>query len=361
MTFCTMDSLFSITSMDTQIEYWNQKINYLQNSPLILWYAQEQKESKPMLPAHVKRPFSMLHAFRLSALVFLTSSQGFSEQSLVELENRAGRSDKATYRNFTNNPRLTKCMKRFIAPHLLPEDHPAKTAMDEIFAKSGVIRNEKTVQKAGFKIFKSQKKSFIRVLKHPLLEGYLLKVYLDTENNIPRGSPGWKRLTMRCVVAKKIKEIIERHNIKRFIVADKWVYPLPQSKSTPRSAQPLVLLVKDMQIFNTRDSKKAWMKKAGYRTVRELYTIFSRGYGSAFLAGNLPYTHSGKFAFIDTEFGKRHLPMDRLQRHFAPNVRRYWQSLLHRRSKGCEMPFPGTQVFTMAPHREQTELPMEVN
>ena len=103
------------------------------------------------------------------------------------------------------------------------------------------------------------------------------------------------------------------------------------------------------------------MKKAGYRTVRELYTIFSRGYGSAFLAGNLPYTHSGKFAFIDTEFGKRHLPMDRLQRHFAPNVRRYWQSLLHRRSKGCEMPFPGTQVFTMAPHREQTELPMEVN
>ena len=227
--------------------------------------------------------------------------------------------------------------------------------MDAIFAKSGVIRDEKSVQKAGFRIFKSQKKSFIRVLKHPLLEGYLLKVYLDTERNIPKGSPGWKRLAMRCVVAQKIKTLIARHKITRFIVADKWVYPVPPSKKSARTAQPLVLIVKDMQIYNTQDSQKAWREKAGYRTVRELYTIFGRGYGSAFLAGNLPYTRTGKFAFIDTEFGRRHLPLDGLQRHFAPSVGRYWKSLLLRRPKCCG------PVVLMSTHEEQPELRMMVN
>lgn len=298
-----------------------------------------------MLAAFPKRPFSAFSRSNWVPLLgcmtaILFSAQGFSENtgghtpSTIEWSNRDRASSGSIYPNFTNNPRFTKRLKRFIAPHLLPKDHPTKAAMDEIFAKAGVMRNEKTVREAGFTIFKSQKKSYIRVLKHPLLKGYLLKVYLDTERNIPGGSPGWKRLTMRCVVAKKIKELIAKHKIKRFIVADKWVYPLPREKKSSRRAQPLVLIVKNMNIYNASGSKAAWKNKAGYKTVRELYTIFSRGYGSAYLAGNLPYTHDGKFAFIDTEFGKRHLPMERLQRHFAPNVGRYWQSLLHHRSKG---------------------------
>jgi hypothetical protein len=308
----------------------------------ILWliYGEVQvlMESKCMLPETV--PSARQHhpsiivgwmtALLLSSTL-LPSAYGWSEQ-------QRSAANEYYYPNFADNPYLTKRMQRCIRPYLLPSDHPARAAMDQIFAKPGVIRNTKTVKAAGFTIFHSQKKSFIRVLKHPLLNGYLLKVYLDTERNVPKGSPGWKRLTMRCIVAEKIKSIIAKHKIQNFIVADKWVYPLPQKKGKRRTIQPVVLLVKDMQIYGTRGAKQAW-KKAGYRTARELFTIFHRGYGSAFLAGNLPYTRSGKFAFIDTEFGKRDIPMIHLQRYFSSKVRGYWQKLLYR-SKGC-----GSQYF----------------
>jgi hypothetical protein len=242
-------------------------------------------------------------------------------------------------------------MKHYIGPYLLPLDHPAKAAMDQIFSHPGVIKNVKTLKDAGFIIFRSQKKSYIRVLKHPLLKGYLLKIYLDTENHIPKGSPGWKRLTTRCVVAEKVKAIIARHKMKSFVVADKWVYPVPLSKKASSRVQPLVLIVKDMNIYNSAKSAEAWAKRASYQTARELFYIFNRGYGSAYLAGNLPYTHDGKFAFIDTEFDKRRIPMIHMQRYFSPKVRRCWQSMLRRKQclslvleplnlKGPELPKP---------------------
>ena len=239
--------------------------------------------------------------------------------------------DKSYYPNFTYNPLLSERGRHMMDPYLLPLNHPAKGAMDRIFAKPGVIRNYKTVKAAGFKILHKQKKSFICVLKHPLLKGYLIKTYLDSEKRVPRDMPGWKRLTMRCIVAAKIKSIIAKHNIVSFIVADKWVYPLPTNESWSEDNQPIVLLVRDMKIYDPHASAKAWRKQANHQTIRELYEIFKRGYGSAFLVGNLPYTHSGRFAFIDTEFGKRKLPMIRLSRYFTPKLRRYWFSLLHLR------------------------------
>ena len=246
------------------------------------------------------------------------------------------RHDGPFYPNFTYNPLITEHMKRKMAHYLLPMDHPARAALDTIFSKSGVIKNSKSVRKAGFKILFSQKKSHIRVLRHPRLRGYLLKVYLDTERNIPRGMPGWKRLTMRCVVAEKIKSIIAHHGFTSFIVADKWIYPIPADGLGSGSSrpQPVVLLVRDMRVYNTRNSARAWREKAGYETIRELFEIFKRGYGSAFLVGNLPYTHSGRFAFIDTEFGKRKLPMIHLARYFSPRMRNYWWSLM-RHSRSC--------------------------
>ena len=234
--------------------------------------------------------------------------------------------DEPYYPNFTYNPALTDRMKRLMAPYLLPIDHPARGAMGVIFSRPGVIKNDASVKSAGFKILHKQPKSHICVLKHPLLKGYLLKVYLDCEKRIPRGMSAWKRLTMRCIVAEKVKSVIEKRGITNFIVADKWVYPIPTEQVL--KGQPVVLLVKDMQIFNSGGSAKAWRSRATRQTIRELFEIFRRGYGSAFLVGNLPYTHSGRFAFIDTEFGKRRLPMVRLSRYFSPSMRKYWLSLL---------------------------------
>jgi hypothetical protein len=277
----------------------------------------------------------------LFILFILFKCYGFSEYSLdwrgandqeYISSSEWNRAESTFYPNYTDNPLITNRMKRMINPYLLPTDHPAYSAMGTIFSHSGIIKNKKSVRKAGFKILFSQKKSHIYVLKHPLLRGYLLKVYLDSERKIPKGMPGWKRLTMRCVVAEKIKSIIAKHNFRCFIVADKWVYPIPADGfgSGSSQQQPVVLLAKDMNIYNSKTSAMAWRKRAGYETMRELFEIFRRGYGSAFLVGNLPYTHSGRFAFIDTEFGKRRLPMVHLSRYFSPRMRTYWWSLLQK-------------------------------
>lgn len=237
------------------------------------------------------------------------------------------------YPHFTKNPCLSHTMKKLMAPYLLPKKHPTKSVLDKIFSHSGVIKNKKTLIKAGFKILFSQKKSFIQVVSHPRLKGYLLKLYLDSDRRLGRGPAGWKRLTVRCIVAKKIKRIIATKRIHTFVVADKWLYPLPVPKRRSSNKQPVVLIVKNMNIYNLEQSKRAWRKKASWSTVKGLYKIFSRGYGSAFLSGNIPYTKKHKFAFIDTEFDKRKLSMRHAYHYLSPRMWKYWKSLVNRRGK----------------------------
>jgi hypothetical protein len=237
------------------------------------------------------------------------------------------------YPHFTRNPCLSKHMKKLMAPHLLPKSHPTKKVLDKIFSRSRVITNKKTLRKAGFKILFSQHKSFVQVVSHPRLKGYLLKLYLDSDRRVRKGPAAWKRLTVRCIVAKKIKRIIAKRKVHTFVVADKWLYPLPAPKHRNPHKHPVVLIVKDMKIYNRRESGRAWRKKASWSTIKGLYKIFSRGYGSAFLSGNVPYTKKHKFAFIDTEFDKRKIPMRHAYRRLSPRMWKYWKSLVHRRGK----------------------------
>ena len=132
---------------------------------------------------------------------------------------------------------------------------------------------------------------------------------------------------MRCIVAQKIKSIIARHNIRHFAVADKWLYPLPPN-SSKKDALPVVLLVRNMRIYNREESKHVWKNHINRCILQELYMILGRGYGSAFLSANLPYTRQWKFAFIDTEFDKRKIPLDHVKKYISPELRDYWDSLV---------------------------------
>jgi hypothetical protein len=229
------------------------------------------------------------------------------------------------YLNFTDNPCLSERMKSRMAPWLLPQVHPMKAALDEIFSQPGVNNSEKTLRKAGFKVLFSQKRSLIRVISHPNLPGYLIKLFPNSEKALL--SSGWKRLTIRCIVAKKIKSIIARHHLRHFIVADKWLYPVPCTHQKA-GCQPVVLLVKNMNIYSRKETKHVWKKHASRRVVKELYQILGRGYGSPFLSGNLPYTKMGTFAFIDTEYNKRKINLGHARSFLSRPMQRYWNSLV---------------------------------
>lgn len=231
------------------------------------------------------------------------------------------------YPNFSDNSAFSPHMRQQMAPYLLPLDHPLKPVVDSIFSRSRVIKNEDTLQKAGFTILFSQKISRIIVASHPKVKGYLFKIYLDSRNVRKGGKVGWQLLTTRCMVAEKIRHIIAQKHIRHFTVADKWLYPLPTGHSGSHQ-EPVVLLVKDMHIHNRRESEKAWREGATKAQLQELYAILSQGYGSACLPKNVPYTKDGTFAFIDTEYNKRKIPLHHVLKYTSKKMGAYWRRLV---------------------------------
>jgi hypothetical protein len=243
------------------------------------------------------------------------------------------------YPNLSNNPAINQNMREKIWPHLLPLNHTMKPILDSIFSKSRAIETESSLIRAGFSIVCAQKNGLIIVAKHPQVPGYLFKIYPDSIAAQKNGMFGWELLTTRCVVAKKIRALIKRKKLRHFTVADKWLYPLPiQPKSQYANQETLVLLVKDMHICSKRKSKRMWRTKATRTTLKQLYSILGRGYGSAYLANNIPYTKRGKFAFIDTEYDKRDISLWLVNHFLSKKMRRCWNSILEEHEPQPEPP-----------------------
>ena len=166
-----------------------------------------------------------------------------------------------------------------------------------------------------------------KLSKHPLAPGYVFKLYLESEKRLKFGKPGWIWLTNRCIGAERIKALIKQKSIRHFCVADKWLYRVPGGV-----IQPVILVAKDMQLVSQDAIDKAWKTQATKEHLKELYYILSQGCGSHFLTGNVPYTKWGKFAFIDTEYPKRHFTISNAGKYLSPDMKRYWDKLL--KSKG---------------------------
>ena len=226
------------------------------------------------------------------------------------------------YPNFDNNPFLTNEMKKMIAPHLLPLDHPARLMLDLIFSKSRVIKDEQSLVNAGFSIIAIQDKSSMVVARHPLVPGFVFKIYRDSEPSGRKGTPGWECLTIRCKNAKKVKKIINKQGLKHFTVPDKWLYILPPKKNK----QPVILIATDMEIESRRNTKKAWKTVASCEHLDELYSILNSGYGSCFLVNNIPFTKNNTFALVDLEKPKRKFNMEKVESCFSEEMQNYWRT-----------------------------------
>lgn len=220
-----------------------------------------------------------------------------------------------------------------MALYLLPEDDPIKACMDHLFLSSRVTEDYDHFIDAGFLPYYVQPRSFIIVAGHPLLPGYLLKLQLDTELRIKLHKPCWEWFIRRCEGAKKIREIIEENGIKHFVVAEKWLYPLPLEPSPPQTPdyeqKLLVVLVKDMELVSKEENRKAWNTEITKEHLDELYLIFKNAYPSSFRPDNIAYTKNGKFALIDTEYHLSFRPphFKKIRSHLNDEMREYWDAL----------------------------------
>jgi hypothetical protein len=250
--------------------------------------------------------------------------------SFTHVPEIGGNGKEAPYPDFATNPYLTSKMRLEIRPYLIPLDHPAKPILDAIFLSGRVQENEQTFTEAGFTIVYSMQSSFVKIARHPLLPGYLIKLYLDNETRLKKGRAGWSWLKDRCKGANRLREYIKKKKIRHFVVPDKWLYALPSAFPTAGPIrQPVVLLVTDMELVSHDENRLAWMTLSSTDVLDELYMILRHGSGSWFLTGNVPYTRSGKFAFVDTEYPKRDLNLEKVKNYISEEMQIYWDSLIN--------------------------------
>lgn len=236
----------------------------------------------------------------------------------------------AYYPNYQEHLHLDDMARALIAPHLIPFDHPMKPILDGIFSHSRATESETTLLKAGFEIVAKRPYSFAIIARHPAVPGYLFKLYLDSEGGTRKEQPNWKWLYQRCVGAKKIKEIIEKNNLRHFSVPDKWLYVLPQYPvSRELRPQPVVLIETYMELENEEVSRLAWKTLAKPKHLDELYIILKEGWGTVHLDPNVPYLKNGGFVFIDTEYPKRNHKLSMVKDYFSRDMKRYWDKLIN--------------------------------
>lgn len=241
------------------------------------------------------------------------------------------------YNQVDQNPYLSDEVYREISPYLLPYGHPVRPTMDAIFNASRVTFNKETLKGAGFTILFSQPRSFIKVVQHPALSNLLIKLYLDVDLRMKQNKPGWSWLVKRCQGAEKIRKILKKYQVLHFEVPHKWIYPLSPEPAPPLGLeiqrQLVVLLVDDMHLVSKEENLVAWKNFITKKHLDELYLIISLGNGSSYRADNIPFSKSGKFAFIDTEYPHRPPNFSGVRPYLSTRMRLYWDNLVKKGGK----------------------------
>lgn len=222
--------------------------------------------------------------------------------------------------------------QKTISPYLMSDNHPVKPALDKIFKKSRVTSNIDTFKAAGFKILPTNLRSHVVVARHPDLPGYLVKVSLDSETNKKYGEPSWLWFARRCKLARKIQSVIKKQKCFYYTVAEKWIYPLPDTPlllDEPYKRKNEILVVTDMNLVSEEENDLAW-KRLTKKHLKQLFTIITYAGGCSYRKDNIPLTKSGKFAFIDTEYPFKTPNYDTILDHLAPEMRDYWRSLVRK-------------------------------
>lgn len=229
------------------------------------------------------------------------------------------------------NPFYSQAVVKANGDHrfILKDSHWLKERLDEIFTSRDVITDQPSFEASGF-VTVCKRPSRMIVAKHKLLPKYLIKTYLLTEKR----PTGWKWMVNRCLGAENIRNLIKEKKLRHFVVPDKWIYPLQDCvakddlSDLSGRVSDAILVVTKMNIGNTESCRLAWKERATKEVLNELYCILCHGFGSCFLANNIPYTKEGKFACLDTEYPFRKHKYERARHHLSDEMRLYWDSLI---------------------------------
>lgn len=216
-----------------------------------------------------------------------------------------------------------------IDPYLLPANHPIRPKLDEIFQKSRVIADEKSLKKNGFDFIARRKWDNAIVAWHSKLKGYLIKLYLDEQLGIDEKLA----FKTRMEGAEYIRHFIQTNEHQNlFKVPKKWLYPLPENPPANPGAQRknFILVEEDMNLVNESTNSKKWKTAITKEHLKALYSLLQTlGLKDSVYITNIPFAKDGKIAFIDTEHHHK-WPVNflKLIGSLNPDMQAYWHTLI---------------------------------
>lgn len=217
-----------------------------------------------------------------------------------------------------------------LQPYFLPEDHPIKAQLDEIFTFRAT-RDVSSMIKAGFENVHIRRYTKLTACKHPRLNGYLVKVFLDT---IHKKKPDYHYWAKRIEGAKAIRKYIEKHQLGHiFKVPNKWLYPLPFSIGQKRH---FALIVEDMHILDDVESERRWGgQDITHFQLKSLFDLVTAlGFWDCTKPENIPFSVDGRIAFVDTENRySQNIRYHKLTPLLSSKNRVYWQKLVDDQAK----------------------------
>jgi hypothetical protein len=218
-------------------------------------------------------------------------------------------------------------------PYLVPHNSPLKTALDTIFTASRATQDLDSMINAGFDIFSQQKRSFIIVASHPLLEGYLIKTLLDTEHRIKRKKPYYHWFSNRLRGAEKIRSVIKKKKFVHFKAPKKWAYKFPDQPSPPNSPEyqrkNYLIVVENMNLVPFEENLLHWQVSVTTDLLDEFGKILDKCGGSSLRPDNIWFSYDGKVAFIDTEYPGTSPDWQSIIPYLSADMKAYWMALAH--------------------------------
>lgn len=225
-----------------------------------------------------------------------------------------------------------------VEPYLLPEKHPIKKPLDQIFTKTRASYNMKSLKEAGFSMKKPTHNNFMIVASHPKLKGYLLKLVTDRR----LVSDEWFDWYERVIGAREIQKAIDKRGFQHIMsVPKKWLYPLPEHPAPPKNGhrKNFILVVEDMKILSHEDND-FWYRSIAmtYERIDALYLIMQDvGLYDSVFAFNVPFCEDGRLSFIDTQwYHDWPINFEKLTDSFAPHMQEYWRALIRNNGPSAE-------------------------
>lgn len=222
-----------------------------------------------------------------------------------------------------------------VANYMMPNNHPIKEKLDQIFSASRVFCNLNSMQAAGYAPTTPQRNSQLIVTRHPAFKGFVFKAYLDTQSYFQK-EPEYLHWVKRVKGANSIRQSIKKHHYRHlFKVPKKWLYFLPDTPSPPKQClrKLFVLVEEDMNICDKIENNKIWKSETVTKEfLNAFFTIITDVGLRDTSPANCTFSRDGRIAFVDTESCDRSpVKHEPVLRCLTKKMQKHWLNLFQQK------------------------------